>query len=315
MSRAATDSIRSPALPHWLRKRLLGPTWLRRIALPLLVKRQFRQRFGRPLPVKDPRTFSEKINWLKAYGRLGRLTSYADKYRVRDYVASTCPDVELPALLAIADHARDIEWDALPERFVAKASHGSGWTLLVPRKRDADLTRMATTLDHWMRRCYFNYSLEAQYARILPRIIVEEFLGAGDEPPPDRKVHCFGGEPRYVQSDFSRHGRHTQTLHDTDWNLLPVRLHYPRAEVAPAAPANLGRMLEIARRLSAPFPYVRVDLYEVGDAIYFGELTFCPNSGLTRFEPHEFDHVMGNGINMAEWRGFPDEFSLNSTSR
>lgn len=283
-----------PTLKHLLR---LAP--VRRIFLARLVSAQFVERFGRPLDYRNPATFTEKINWAKVHGRLERLAPFVDKHRVRRHIAATVgPDLLAPQL-AVASGSAGLDWDALPPSFVLKASHGSGWNILVPDKTAADRAAIGRRLDEWMRKRFFFYGLETQYLPIPPRIVAEEFIGDPASAPADHKIHCVGGEPRYIQTDFDRFGRHTQSLHDLHWRRLRVRLQHAPADFDPPRPAALDRMLDIARRLSAPFPYVRVDLYDVDGRVYFGELTFTPNTGMTLFDPPEFDLELGRDIDLA----------------
>ncbi len=288
----------NPQLKYLLRHSRL----LRRLLVPWLVRRHYAAYFGRPLPRDNPRNLADIINWAKAWGDLERYAPFADKYQVRHYIKAVAGDSHLVPLLARVYRAADLNWDALPSAFVLKTNHGSGWNVLVPDKASADRAAINARLDHWLSRSYFPQHLESQYAPIKPCIIAEAYIGDPRTIPSDYKISCAKGVPLHIQADYDRTGRHTRAFLDLDWRLMKGRDDCHSPEVAPPRPAGFALMLDLATRLSRPFPFVRVDFYEDNGRVYVGELTFTPASGLYFVEPPEFDLVLGHGIDVTGYR-------------
>lgn len=275
---------------------------LRKLVVPRLVARHHAAYYGRPLPRDNPLTLSEKINWAKAWGDVERYAPFADKYQVRHYIASVAGENHLVPLLAVADRAADLDWDLLPAAFVLKTTHGSGWNIIVRDKASADRAAISARLDAWLSKSYFALGLESQYAPVKPRIIAEVYLGDPHETPPDYKINCALGVPLLIQADYNRHTRHTRAILDLDWRMLPMRDGCTSPAETPPRPANLSALLDLAGRLSRPFPFVRVDCYAVDDRIYVGELTFAPGNGFFMMDPPDTDLIMGRGIDVTAYR-------------
>lgn len=288
----------NPQLKYLLRHSRL----LRRLLVPRLVCRHYAAYYGRPLPRDNPRTMADIINWAKAWGDLERYAPFADKYQVRHYIKAVVGGTHLVPLLAVAGRAADLDWDALPSAFVLKTNHGSGWNVFVPDKASADRPAIHAQLDHWLSRSFFLHSLESQYAPIKPRILAEAHIGDPRTFPTDYKITCANGVPLHIQADYDRTGRHIRAFLDLDWRLMKGRDDCLPPEVAPPRPDGLARMLDLAARLSRPFPFVRVDFYEHDGRLYVGELTFTPASGLYVVDPPEFDLALGEGIDVSGYR-------------
>jgi hypothetical protein len=206
---------------------------LRKLLVPGLVARQHAAYYGRPLSRANPRTLSEKINWAKAWGDVERYAPFADKYQVRDYIAAVAGETHLVPLLAVAGRSADLDWEALPSAFVLKATHGSGWNIIVREKAAADRAAICAQLDHWLSKSYFARSLESQYAPLTPRIIAEAYLGDPRETPVDYKINCALGVPLLIQADYNRHTHHTRAILDLDWRLLPMQDGVPIPDETP----------------------------------------------------------------------------------
>src|SRR5262249_35429444 len=187
----------------------------------------------------------------------------------------------------------DLQGFTFPSRFVLKANHGSGWNYihhggLCSRERLIQLAR------RWMRLNYALIQGEWCYSGIQPRIFCEEYLGRAYSPPVDYKVFCFSGTARFIQAIFDRHTCCNGISYDRELNVLDLRYpDYPRKFAAPV-PANPAQMLSIAERLSDGVDFVRVDLYDLGDRVVFGELTNYPGGLLDRFYPQEWDATFGS---------------------
>jgi hypothetical protein len=299
ISPPVSDTLQlNPQLKYLLHRSRL----LRDLLVPVLVARHHAAYYGSPLPREHPRALSEIINWAKAWGDLERFAPFADKYQSRRYIKAVVGENHLVPLLAVADKASDLDWDSLPAAFVLKATHGSGWNIIVRDKTVADRPAILSRLDNWMSQSFFFSSLEPQYAPIKPRIIAESCLGDPRSSPADYKINCSLGTPLLIQADYGRHDRHTRAILDLDWHPLPCMDGETIIEPDPPQPAGLATMLDLARRLSKPFPFVRVDFYDIDGAVYVGELTFTPASGLFRTTPADYDLVMGRGIDFNAYR-------------
>jgi hypothetical protein len=275
-------------------KRLLG--W---VPDEVFTRLQFLYRLHRWLNLRHPRTFNEKLQWLKLRYRDPLMRRCADKVAVRDYVAEQAgPDVLIP-LLGTYTSAAAIDFQRLPKRFVLKANHGSGWNILCRDRETLDFARTRARLDAWLRTDFSRIAREWVYEGIPPRLLCEEFLAtATGEPPSDYKFFCFHGKPVFVQVDYDRFIRHERALYTADWKKLPCALEYALKEEPTPPPPMLTRMLELAGKLSAPFPFVRVDLYDLEGRVYFGELTFFPGKGVERFRPRDYDEIFGRHLQL-----------------
>jgi len=262
------------------------------------LERRFEKRMGYRLSLENPRTFSEKMQWLKVHGRLERFASWTDKESVRAYVRDCIGERYLVPLLGVYARPEDIPLEALPNRFVIKATHGCGWNELVTEKASWDWRRARKRLDRWLASNYYFKYGEANYKPLKGRILVEALLEDSSGEIRDYKFFCYNGIARFIQLDSGRFTDHRRDIYDPLWTRLPVRLGYPNLDTPTPKPEGLEEMLELARKLSKPFPFVRVDLYYAQGLVYFGELTFVPASGMKRFIPLEYDAIFGEGIDL-----------------
>lgn len=244
--------------------------------------------------LEEPTGFNEKIIWLKLHYRDPLLKVCADKFQVRDYVAQTLDESFLIPLVAVWESPDDIDEATLPDRCILKATHGSGWNVVYKRHDKTEFGAVREQLRQWLAMDFYEVGREWCYKEISPRILCESFLSGPDgDSPWDYKLFCYHGEPKFVQVDYNRFGKHTRALYDTHWKRLNCSLEYPAHRIDTDRPAALGLMLEASRKLSQPFPFCRVDFYEVSGRVYFGELTFYPGKGVERFRPRDYDYVFG----------------------
>lgn len=225
---------------------------------------------------------------LKTYYNNPLITQCVDKYGARQYLQEKKLDHLLQQLLAgpyTDPEALCETWDKLPEQFVVKCNHGSGYNILVKEKSSADLTEVVGKLSKWMKQDYWKLFCELQYKYIPKKIIVEEYLG---DKIQTYKFYCFHGKPEalyVIQDGPNGEEDHYNDYFDMDWNWIPVTernfLHRDKVE----KPDNLDEMIEIAKALSKDFPFVRVDLYNIDGKIYFSELTFIPFGGYIQLNP------------------------------
>jgi len=253
---------------------------------------QYASRTGKQLNMMNPQLFSEKlycrmISWNRGHDPI--FTQLADKYAARDYVTKKIGEDHLVRLLWHGTDPYAIPFDALPTEYVIKTNHGSALIIIVTKKVDSK--RIIEKLGEWLKSNYYWSGREHQYYDIKPRIMIEEFLRNEDGSGPlDYRIWCFEGIPELIQVDNRAHD--INPFFDTKWNLLD--LHYRAGAARPDVPkpANLDQMLSMASKLSSGFGFVRVDLYSVRGAIYFGEYTFTPAGSLT-ISPKHWDVTLG----------------------
>lgn len=245
-----------------------------------------------------PKTFNQKLFYKMIYDRRPLLVTFADKLQAREYVRRKIGGDVLVNLLAVADSPEQIKFEQLPQRFVLKANHGSGYVRIVKDKNLEDESDLRSTCQQWLSKNYGELSGEWVYKSIPPKIMVESFLDFGNgEAASDYKFFVFNGKVFMIQVDLNRFADHRNAVFTPDWKRIDVRYVCPTADRPIAKPACLERMLQIAECLGAETDFVRVDLYEVDGRVFFGELTNFPLAGLGRFEPKEFDALLG-----AQWR-------------
>ncbi len=206
-------------------------------------------------------------------------------------------------LLGVWDTFDEIDFSALPDKFVMKPTHASGCNIIVHDKSKLDMKAMKAHFDFWMAYDYSRQALEKCYYGIPRKIIAEQFLDANGHDLPDYKFFCIHGEPILCWVDLDRSTNHTRNVYDTDWNLLPLTIKYPSSSKVVEKPAGFSRMLDLARKLSKPFPQVRVDFYNLNGKIFFGELTFVSGSGQEKFTPDSYNRKFGDMLHLPERKG------------
>ena len=273
---------------------------------------------GRKPDLQNPKTFTEKIQWLKLYDATPIKTRLADKYLVRDWVAEKIGAEHLVPLLGVWDRFEEIDFDALPNQFALKTNHGSGYNLIVTDKSRLDLRpggEISRQFDYWMGLNFaFVGAFELQYLNIPPKIIAEEYIGDFSRADYDYKFFCFNGVPKQILIVSGIHTDHHQrSVFDTDWNLQDFTLlPTPHVVPPPPRPDTLEEMLRYAEILSEGFSIVRVDFYSVKGHVYFGEMTFTPLSGIFRFSRPEIDELYGSWIQLPPKSSFPVKLPLRT---
>lgn len=266
-----------------------------------VVQREWKKRFGHSIDWNDPKDLNEKIQWLMCFSDTSEWTRLSDKVAVRDYVAEKGLGDLLVPLLGTWEHAADIPWETLPEKFVLKCNHDSGSTHIIDPQTDR--TAVASALDEALGQKYGYRHGEMHYNGIAPCILAEAYLDSGDAVPVDYKVWCFDGKPYCI---WACHGRTADAVYvnvyDLDWNPRPEASvftdHYRDGGCALPRPATLPQMLEAAAKLSEGFPEVRVDFYEVRGKLYFGEMTFASLMGMMDFYTPQFLKEMGDQVKL-----------------
>lgn len=264
----------------------------------VMLKLQYRIKLGRNCNLKAPNRWTEKLQVYKMYYRNPILPRCVDKYDVRQFVKSKGCKNNLVQLYGVWEHASEINFSKLPSSFVLKTTNGGGGedVVLVRDKEKCDLQEKVSFLDR-KRLKEVNGGREWAYTGISkPRIIAEELLVNKENPEAgveDFKILCFHGEPHYIIVDKDRYIDHKRNFYTTSWERVNVTTDHEQFDTLYPKPSNLQEMLDVARKLSADFPFVRVDLYNVDGKIYFGELTFYPWTGYVQFTPDDFDYTLG----------------------
>ena len=261
------------------------------------------------LHLKKPRNMDEKIMWLKlnTYRDNPLVTKCADKYLVREYIKECGFEGILNELYYVWNKPEEIKWEDLPDSFVIKCNHGCGFNLLCPDKATMDKDAVLRQIRLWYNDEFWQLLAELQYKKIPKKIICEKYLG---DDLPDYKIYCFNGVPLYILVCVGRYSNTSNgTLNknkpkflffDTEWKLCPLNRDSQNCtpDEIVAKPEGFEEMLAIAEKLSQPFPFVRVDLYNQNGRIYFGELTFTPAAALDKDRLPETDLFFGELIDL-----------------
>lgn len=274
-----------------------GLTMISRISPTAASKIRYRYYMHKKLNLKKPQTLNEKMMYLKLnkYWNRQFVADCADKYAVRKTIMECgCPEL-LIDLYGVWDRVEDIDWDSLPNKFVIKCNHGCGYNILCTDKSKFDIEHAKKLLRKWMKESYGFVTVEQGiYGKIKKKIIAEKFIETVDEKPLcDYKFFCSYGEVKflYVVSD-RENGETKLDYYEPDWKWIPVTSQYPN-KGAIEKPLKLEEMKQYASILSKDFPLVRVDLYNEGEDIFFGELTFTPTGCLATYSPEKYATIFG----------------------
>lgn len=250
----------------------------------------------------NPRTINDKLRWLMLNNRDERLHMLADKCRVREYVRQTIGEEYLIELLDVYESVEEIRFETLPETFVLKTNHGSGWNVVCLDQDDFDVHRAKKKLNRWLRRNYYDHTKEWAYKGIKPLILRERFLNSPEQGrlPRDYKIHCFWGKPRFIQVYEDMDAELKRNIYDCEWNPSHITEGLPPCRRQVRKPEKLAEMLEVASKLSKDIPYVRVDLYYVDQRIYFGEMTFYHDAAGSRYITREMEEEIGSWLDLGK---------------
>ncbi len=254
---------------------------------------------GREPDLENPKRFTEKLQWLKLHYRNPDIPICSDKVEAKKYIAAHgFPELVVPTI-AVYDSPDEIDIGKLPENFILKASHGSGWNIICRgEKASMDWGRIRKTMGVWLSENLYILGREWNYKEQTPRILAEELLDS--KTLVDYKFMCFNGKCRAQQVNHEIGGRKYVDIYDSDWRLIPDFCTgvAPHSDLQLPKPDKFDEMKAIAEKLAAPFPFVRVDLYNVNGKIYFGEMTYFPGSGFWTVTPEERDFEFGSWLEL-----------------
>ena len=267
----------------------------------------FRLRMGYWMDWKNPKTFSEKLQWLKLYDRRPEYTTIVDKCAVKEYVAKIIGKEYIIPTLGVWDRPEDIDWDSLPQKFVLKTTHGGGGGGVVICKDKATFDKAAAVakLKRSLKKCIYRSLREWPYKDVDRKIIAEAFLeeasAIGDYDLKDYKFFCFNGKPGFCQVISGRNHDMCVDFYNMEWEHQPFHepKDYPFSRKKHNKPFSFEKMARLASILSNGLSFLRVDFYELGNKVYFGELTFFPTSGYGGFNPKEWDYKLGGMIKLS----------------
>ena len=255
---------------------------------------------GDELNIEKPQKYSEKIQWLKLYDNNNNRTLLTDKAAVRDWIADKIGEEYLIPVIGIYESSAEIEWDKLPEKFVIKLNHGSGWNIIVKDKKKMKVKSIVKQINEWLALDYgFWNAFEIHYSPIKPKIVIEKYVVDSEGKLNDYKFLCFDGQVKYCWVDFDRDTNHKRNVYDEKWVLQEWnQRNYGNYEGTVECPKNYDVMWNLVGKLCEGFRHVRVDLYNVDGKIYFGEMTFTNGSGFEGIFPVEYEYVLGNMIKL-----------------
>lgn len=261
--------------------------------------------------LSNPQTFNEKLQWLKLYNRRPEYSTMVDKYAVKEYVANIIGDEYIIPTLGVWDKPEQIDWDALPNQFVLKTTHGGGNTgvVICRNKQTLDKKKAIDKLNRSLKEDIYRILREWPYKNVKPRILAEKYIEPRPDIKdlPDYKFFCFNGEPKYCQVITGRGTKMSVDFFDKEWNHQSFQEpdSYPFADVEPSKPEHLEKMWAAAAKLAEGIPFSRIDFYDVQENVYFGEITFYPTSGMGRFRPDQYNKILGKMISIPgeKWGG------------
>ena len=281
-----------------------------------ILKDAFKKRVGYELSFENPQTMNEKIMWLKLYYQDPLITKCCDKYAVKDYVAETIGKEYVVPTIAKYNNPDEVDFDKLPNQFVLKVNWSSGYNIIVSDKSKVDQNAIKKQLKKWMkadRNAYYQY-FNWGYKHMQPVVYAEKYLEQIDGQVYDYKFFICNGKFEFMLIATDRNNDETLTHDFFDNNFNYLNLTYgnlKHAKILPSKPKNFDKMVDLAEKLAKPFPFVRVDFYEIGSKIYLGEMTFYPAGGLKPFIPNEWDYKLGEKIKLPEKKIIDKETSVN----
>lgn len=266
------------------------------------VKRKFKAIFGYELNLNQPRTFNEKLQWLKLHDRNPLYTTMVDKYAVKQWVAEKIGAQYIIPTLGVWNSFDEIDFDKLPEQFVLKTTHDSGGVVICRDKKTFDKEAARQKLGKSLKRDYYLTNREWPYKNVPRKIIAEEYMvDNATQELRDYKFFCFDGEPKMLFIATDRQNPQEETkfdFYDIDFNHLPFTNGHPNSGKNIDKPRLFEEMKKLAAVLSKHIPHVRVDFYEINGRIYFGEMTFFHWSGLMPFKPAQWDEKIGDWLKL-----------------
>ena len=261
----------------------------------------YRGVFGKDIDWNNPKTFNEKLQWLKLYDRNPKYIQMVDKYEAKEYVRSVIGEQYIIPTYGIWNSFEEIDFSKLPNSFVLKCTHDSGGLVICKDKDKLDYDKARDKISGCLKKNFFCFGREWPYKNVKPRIIAEKYMEDNSTSElRDYKFFCFNGVARCFKVDFDRFIKHGANYYDFEKRLLHLGevVCPPNPDKKVEIPASYLMMKELAERLSLNVPFLRVDFYDVDGKIYFGELTFFPQSGFGKFIYEDNDTMLGTWMRL-----------------
>ena len=282
---------------HYKERKILNDEYCKR-----LLKKELADGLGYIPNIDEPKSFNEKILWCKFNDRNPLITKCCDKYAVKEYVKEVIGEKYIVPVIAVWKKPEDIDFEALPEKFVLKVNWSSGYNIIVKNKKDINKESIIKQLNKWMlpeSNSYYD-TFNWGYKYMQPVIYAEKYIEQIDGQVYDYKFFICNGKFEFMFIATDRQEGHlTYTFFDSDFNVIPCTYgNKPNADPIPNKPQNFEKMIRLAENLAKPFPFVRVDFYEIRDEIFIGEMTFYSGGGTLGFTPIEWDYKLGEKIHL-----------------
>jgi len=265
------------------------------------LEKEYKKRTGQDLNIEHPKKYTEKIQYAKLYLNSPLKTKLSDKYLVRDWIEEKIGSQYLIPIFGAWDNFSDINFDELPNRFVLKLNNGSDANIIVQDKNKLDYEKAKEKFDRWTKINFGYYKdIQLHYKDIKPKIIAEKYIEDSNGNLPEFKFFCFHGKVYYCWFIMSENGEEYRNIYDLDWNLQPWNINniYSNYPEPLPKPKNFDKMVKIATQLCQGFSHVRVDLYNVDEKIYFGEMTFTSGGGYSLIYPDKYNYILGDLWNL-----------------
>jgi len=269
------------------------------------IRYAFKARINKKLNLKNPKTFNEKLQWLKLYNRIPRYTTMVDKYAVKKYVANLIGEEHIIPTIGVWDRVEDIDFESLPNQFVLKCTHDSGGVIICRDKDSFNFDLAKSKLEKSLKRDFYNCGREWPYKDVPRKVIAEQYMEDNSKDLVDYKIHNFNGVPKIILICRDRYKKSglTEDFYSDTWEHFDVKRPGHPNSSGIECPKELEKMLELSKVLSKDIPFVRTDFYTINHKIYFGELTFFPASGFEKFVPEEYDELFGSWIELPVMKG------------
>ena len=259
----------------------------------------YRIKVGKKLDLTNPKTYTEKLQWLKLHDRKPVYTTMVDKYAAKQYIASIVGEEYVIPTLGVWEDFDSIDFNTLPDKFVLKCTHDSGGLVMCTNKALLDIDNARSKIEKSLKTNFYWVGREWPYKNVKPQIIAEKYMTSEDEEClTDYKFFCFNGEPRIIYVSKDKSANPTTDFFDDNGHILPIRMRDPNSDNPPKLPKQFDDMKRIARKLSKGMRHLRVDFYIVDEKIYVGELTFYHNGGFSEVKPEEWNYKMGSMISI-----------------
>ncbi|HBM70117.1 MAG TPA: hypothetical protein DD377_01790 [Firmicutes bacterium] len=269
------------------------------------IKLQYRYITHHKLNLKNPTRYTEKLQYLRyyVYPKWDEVSRCAGRVMVRDYIKEKGYGDSLIPCLGVFDKFEDIDFSKLPKSFVLKASHASGFNIIVKNKDDLNIELAKKKFDKWLKKDYGKMTLERHYSKIKPQIIIEEYIGDKNSLPTEYKIHVYNGKARnlYVVTGRGSDIRYTELYIDyTPFDGSQFN-GWKKADKCPEKPSNFSSMVKMAEDCCKQFPFVRFDCYNIDGKIYFSEMTFTPAKGTLILDDDKADFQMGKWLDISKY--------------